>query len=326
MATVLLQTHPPTVTAPSTKHLRIALAGCGIVGSELVRLITARHHAQLSIIAVLVRDLTKERTVPLPRSCFTDDVTHFLACDADVIVEAIGGISPAQHIAYHALARGARFITANKALLAHSGDTLLALARRSGTEIDYEAAVGGGVPVVRALRHSLRNVPVRRISGILNGTTNYILTRIERGDSFAQALAGAQANGFAEADPSRDLDGLDAADKLRVLAWTAYGVAPRSLEVECAGISPATEQLVRDAQARGQNVRLIATCTRDDDGAVRAYVRPELVPADSPFGRAVNEQNVITLDLGWSQEITLAGPGAGALPTATALLGDILCC
>jgi homoserine dehydrogenase len=333
MPTALLRSHLRTQAPAPVKHLRIALAGCGVVGGELVRLISARssqiearQQLRLSIEKVLVRDVTKPRSVPIPKSLFTSDVAQFLACDADIIVEAIGGLTPAFVIAGTALSRGKRFITANKALLADCGDGLVALADSTGGHIDFEAAVGGGVPVVRALRHSLRNVPVRSIRGILNGTTNFILTRIELGDSFAEALAAAQANGFAEADPSRDLNGLDAADKLRVLAWTAFGVAPRSINVACEGISAGTEQLVRYARTRGENVRLIATCTRDADGAVHACVRPELVPCDSPFGRAINEQNVIALDVGWSQDITLTGPGAGGLPTATALLGDILCC
>jgi homoserine dehydrogenase len=333
MPTTLLRS-PARVSAPrETRTLRIALAGCGVVGSELVRLIFARareienqQQLRLSIETVLVRDTSKERDVPLPHSVFTNDVTQFLACDADVIIEAIGGLSPANLIAHQSLSRGTRFITANKALLAESGAGLLALARSRGVDVDFEAAVGGGVPVIRALRHSLRNVPVRSIRGILNGTSNYILTQIERGSSFAEALACAQANGFAEADSTRDLNGIDAADKLRVLAWVAYGIAPDSIEVECEGILPDPEQLVRIAQLRDQRVRLIATCTRDISGVVRACVRPEFVAYDSPFGRATDEQNVITLDLGWNQEITLAGPGAGGLPTATALLGDLLCC
>jgi homoserine dehydrogenase len=305
--------------------VRVALAGCGVVGSELARLISQRH-PNLSIESVLVRDVTKERAVPLPRSLFTNDVDSFLATEADIVVEAIGGLSPAQQIARHVLVRGKRFITANKALLAQSGDTLLDLAHSNGAHIDFEAAVGGGVPVVRALRHSLRNVPVRRIRGILNGTSNYILTRIERGDSFAEALASAQASGFAEADSSRDLNGLDSADKIRVLAWAAYGVSPQAIDVECEGVLPDPEQLVRNASVQGKRVRLIASCERDGNDVVRASVKPELVASESPFGRAVDEQNVITLDLGWNQEITLAGPGAGGLPTATAILGDILCC
>ena len=326
MPATLLRAELRAPTTTPVRHQRIALAGCGVVGSELVRLIAARPDLPLSIEAVLVRNIDKPRAVPLPHSIFTDDVARFLACDADVIVEAIGGLTPAFHIARTALARGQRFITANKALLAHSGDALLALARSTGGDVDFEAAVGGGVPVVRALRHSLRNVPVRRIRGILNGTTNYIFTRIERGYSFEQALVEAQANGFAEADPSRDLNGLDAADKLRVLAWVAFGVAPQSLHVECNGVPADPERAVREARAHGQTVRLIATCLRNADGTIHASVRPELVDIDSPFGRATDEQNVITLDLGWNQEITLSGPGAGGVPTATALLGDLLCC
>ena len=326
MSATLLRVEHRVPTARPTRHIRIALAGCGIVGSELVRLIAARPDLSVSIARVLVRDVGKPRAVPLPQSIFTDDVATFLAADADVVIEAIGGLTPAFHIARTALGRGQRFITANKALLAHSGETLMAVARSSGAEVDFEAAVGGGVPIVRALRHSLRNVPVRRIRGILNGTTNYIFTRIERGYSFEQALREAQANGFAEADPARDLNGLDAADKLRVLAWVAFGVAPNSLQVQCNGVPSDSESVVREARLQGQTVRLIATCARDEYGGLRASVRPELVPADSPFGRANDEQNVISLDLGWNQEITLSGPGAGGLPTATALLGDLLCC
>ena len=333
MVTTLMRSHPRSEAAPHVRHVRIALAGCGVVGSELARLVAARgreiedrHQLRLSIETVLVRDVTKQRAVPLPPSRFTADVAQFLACDADVVVEAIGGESTAYEIARTALARGTRLVTANKALLAQCGDGLVALARSSGAGIDFEAAVAGGVPVVRTLRHSLRNVPVRQIRAILNGTTNYIFTRMEAGSSFEEALADAQANGFAEADPSRDLSGLDAADKLRVLAWLAYGVAPHAIDVDCRGLLPDPDRLVREAQASGQRVRLIASCTRNDDGAISAYVRPELVSPDSPFGRATNEQNVVELDVGWSQPITLTGPGAGGLPTATAILGDILCC
>lgn len=303
----------------------VALAGCGVVGSELARLIAA-HRTDFEVVSVLVRDVQKARDVPLSRSIFTNDVAEFLAYKADIVVEAIGGISPAERIARTALARGARFVTANKALLAECGDELIALARGTGGSIDFEAAVGGGIPVVRALRSSLRNAPVRRIQAILNGTTNYILTRLENGASFDVALAEAQSNGFAESDPSRDLNGVDTADKLRVLAWLAFGVAPRTLDVTCEGVLPDPERLVRAASARGACVRLVATCERNGGGAVYASVKPELVARDSAFGRTLDEQNAIIVDFGWNQPITLSGPGAGGVPTAAALLGDILCC
>lgn len=314
------------VCGGNMRHVRVGLAGCGVVGGELTRLLAAyrtqieeQHHVCLKIVSVLVRDAAKIRAVPLERDLFTNDVSRFLAHEADVVVEAIGGLSPAERIARATLERGARFVTANKALLAESPPELLA-------NIDFEAAVGGGIPIVRALRNSLRNTPVRRISAILNGTTNYILTRMERGASFEAALADAQRSGFAEADPSRDLNGIDTADKLRVLAWLAFGVPPRTLDVFCQGVLPDPYQLVRAAAAEDSRVRLIGTCERADNGEIRASVRPKLVARDSAFGRTLDEQNVIVVDFGWNQPITLSGPGAGGLPTASALLGDLLCC
>ncbi|HUP88101.1 MAG TPA: hypothetical protein VM100_02000, partial [Longimicrobiales bacterium] len=153
---------------------------------------------------------------------------------------------------------------------------------------------------------------------------NYILTRIEQGETFDEALSQAQENGFAEADSSRDLNGTDSADKLRILAWIAFGVRPADLHVEVRGILPNPEQLVSEAKHQGGCLRLIAQCERTADG-VRASVAPTIVPLDSAFARNVDEQNLISIDLGWRQPIILTGPGAGGLPTATALLGDVVC-
>ncbi|HUP89909.1 MAG TPA: homoserine dehydrogenase, partial [Longimicrobiales bacterium] len=276
--------------------MRVALAGCGVVGSELTRII-GRQAADCEVVRVLVRDTGKERSVPVARNLFTDDVDDFLSCEADVVVEAIGGFDPSHQIARATLARGARFVTANKALIAQSGDELLALARTTGGRIDFEAAVGGGIPVIRSLRNSLRNTRVQSIAGILNGTTNYILTRIEQGETFDEALSQAQENGFAEADSSRDLNGTDSADKLRILAWIAFGVRPAELHVEVRGILPNPEQLVSEAKHQGGCLRLIAQCERTADG-VRASVAPTIVPLDSAFARNVDEQNLISIDLG----------------------------
>ena len=296
--------------------MRVALAGCGVVGSELSRIIDARYE----VTSVLVRDTRKQRAVPLPCSVFTDDVGEFLASDADIVVEAIGGVEPAHRIARATLERGARFVTANKALIARNGDELVALAEQTGGRIDFEAAVGGGIPVIR----SLRNAQVKRISGILNGTTNYVLTRIEQGDSFEDALLQAQQNGFAEADSTRDLNGTDSADKLRILAWLAFGVRPADLDVAVRGILPDAEQLVSEAKHAGCRVRLIAQCEKTEAG-VSASVQPVAVPADSAFAHTLDEQNLISIDLGWRQPIILTGPGAGGIPTAMALLGDVTC-
>jgi homoserine dehydrogenase len=184
--------------------------------------------------------------------------------------------------------------------------------------------VGGGIPVIRSLRSSLRNAPVKRIAGILNGTSNYVLTRIEEGDSFEEAIKQAQRNGFAEADSTRDLNGTDSADKLRILAWIAFGVRPADLDVAVTGILPDPERLVSEAKHAGCRVRLIAQCEQTANG-VHASVSPVAVPLDSAFARTTDEQNLISIDLGWRQPIILTGPGAGGLPTATALLGDLVC-
>jgi len=334
MTVSLLQTIPRPAhsqNAPRARHVRVALAGCGVVGSELARLIDAHapaiesaQHIRLEVVSVLVRDTLRARSVPVARNRFTNDVPEFLASNADIVVEAIGGLEPAGRIARATLARGGRLVTANKALIADAGDELVALARTNGARIDFEAAVGGGIPIIRSLRNSLRDAPVQRIAAILNGTTNFILTRIEEGASFADALAAAQAAGFAEADPTRDLDGTDSADKLRILAWLAFGLAPRDVDVRCIGVLPDPEALVREAHARGEAVRLVARCERQG-ARVTASVQPLRVPRGSLFARTIDEQNVISLDLGWNQPIVLSGPGAGGRPTATALLGDLVC-
>lgn len=333
MTLTVARAETPQTQARTLRTVRIALAGCGVVGGELVRLIhrqagaiAASHGVRLEIASVLVRDVARPRAVPIPASVFTADAGRFLECDADVVVEAIGGVTPADRIARAALGRGASLVTANKALLAECGEELRQLARTRGGKLEFEAAVGGGIPVVRALRRSLRNAPVRSVQAILNGTSNYILTRIEQGTSYAAALVDAQHRGYAEADPSRDLNGTDSADKLRVLAWLAYGVAPGDLAVTCHGLLPDPEALVRTAAALGKCVRLVATCERTESGELRASVAPQLVARDSVFARTVDEQNVVVVDFGWSQPIVLSGPGAGGLPTASALLGDVLCC
>lgn len=332
MSSAVLLAQPRLSEQPALRTVRIALAGCGVVGGELARLIhrcgpevERQQGVKLEIVTVLVRDAGKARHVPLARSLFTTDVDHFLSARADIVVEALGGVDTARRIAHATLGRGARLVTANKALLAEHADELLGVARSHGGTLDFEAAVGGGIPVVRALRQSLRNASVRRIDAILNGTTNYILTRIEHGESFGAALRSAQLNGFAESDPTRDLNGLDTADKLRVLAWLAFGVSPVALPVHVCGIGPQVEPLVCAAAAQNACVRLIGTVERSDSGVVSASVEPRLVPRDSVFGRTVDEQNAVVADFGWNQPITLSGPGAGGLPTATALLGDILC-
>lgn len=301
----------------------VALAGCGAVGGALARLLHRVRELDgrpVAITRVLVKRPHEVRPV-YPRSV-TLELDEFLTTRADVVVETIGGIEPARTIARHVLGRGGRLVTANKALIAAHGAELAELARESGGWLGFDAAVGGGVPVVRTLRDSLRGLPVRSISGILNGTANYVLTRLESGVTLEAALAESRARGLAEADATRDLDGRDVADKLAILAWVAWGVDPDVVRVDRVGLLPDPEGLVRRAAESGRRVRLVGRCSIAG-GTVRARVRPEVVAGTSALGGTLHEQNRVEITLGWREPLTLAGPGAGGEPTATALWGDI---
>ncbi|HEX6748213.1 MAG TPA: homoserine dehydrogenase [Longimicrobium sp.] len=319
----------PRIVRPP-RVVRIALAGCGVVGGELVRLlahgadeIRTRHRLRFDLASVLVKHPDRPRPDELDRRALTTDVDAFLATDAEVFVEAIGGIEPALRIARTVLGAGRRLVTANKALLAAHGPELAALARRTGGRLDFESAVGGGIPIVRALRDSLGLTGISAIRGVLNGTTNYILTRLGEGWRYADALADAQARGFAEANPARDLSGEDAADKLRILAWLAFGIAPGGLVVRRRGITPDPERLAADAALLGGIPRLVAEVVDTGDG-IAAAVEPVIVPAASELGRTRDEENAIVIESRWNGRVRLAGPGAGGAPTASALLGDVL--
>ena len=316
--------------ARGPRVVRIALAGCGVVGGELVRLlahgadeIRARHGLRFELASVLVKHPDRPRPEELPRGVLTTDVDDFLRADAAVWVEAIGGRDPALRIARTVLGAGKRLVTANKALLAEHGPELAALARRSRARLDFESAVAGGIPVVRALRDSLGLTGIRSIRGVLNGTTNYILSRLADGWRYADAVADAQARGFAEASPARDLSGEDAADKLRILGWLAFGVAPGALLVRRRGIVPHPERLATDAALLGGVPRLVAEVVDTGDG-IAASVEPVIVPAASELGRTRDEENAVVIDSRWNGRVRLSGPGAGGAPTASALLGDVL--
>jgi homoserine dehydrogenase len=272
---------------------------------------------------VLVRDLARERCAPFDRALLTADVDEFLAADADVVIEAIGGVEPARRIARTTLAAGRELVTANKELLAAHGTELTALAARHGAALRYDAAVGGGVPVLRLLDDALGAGTPAAVRGILNGTSNFVLTRLEEGASLDAALHAARAAGFAEADASRDLDGRDAAAKLALVAWAAFGIAPEALAVRRRSLLPDPARYVRLAARVERSVRQIAECARVGD-AVIASVEPVLVERDSAFARTSDEQNRVEVHTGWSAPLCASGPGAGGLPTATALLSDLV--
>ena len=313
------------------REVRLALAGCGVVGGGLVRLlhdareeIASRFDVHFSLASVLVRNPTRERHVPVADSLFTSDLNTFLSTDADVVVEAIGGEEPAQTIAASALAHGRKFITANKELIAGAGDRLCRLADESGTSLDFGAAVGASAPVISTLRDLLGASPPRAVRGILNGTSNFVITQIERGQELDAAINAARQRGLAEADCSKDLDGRDAAAKLAITAWVAFGIAPAALRIRRNSLLPHLSELVRVATALGGRLRLLAECVQLNGNAVVASVEPTIVSAASGFARTIGEENRIEIDQGWSAPLTVSGPGAGAEPTAAALLSDLL--
>lgn len=315
---------------PAPALVRVALAGCGVVGSALLRVFASRrealaqrHGIEIVLTRVLVRDVGRRRDATFDPALLTSDVEQFLAVEADVVIEAIGGLDPARRIAETVLGRGQPLVTANKLLLASHGSALSVLARRHRTTLRYDAAVGGGVPILRVLDESLGAGGPARVRGILNGTANFVLTRIENGASFDVALDLARVAGFAEADASRDLDGRDAADKIALVAWAAFGAAPETLPIRRTSLLPDPERYVSLAARLGARVRHVAECALVGSEVV-ASVEPLLVAADSALARTRDEGNHAEVFTGWRAPLCASGPGAGGLPTAIALLSDLV--
>jgi homoserine dehydrogenase len=326
--------YPETLTTgsvPAARTVRVALAGCGVVGGGLVRLlheaapaIGARFGVRFDLTSILVRDVTRERNLPLEARLFTNNLDAFLAHDVDVIIEAVGGEEPARTIAASALRRGKKLITSNKELVALHGDSLSALALEKQVGLDFGAAVGGSAPVISTLRDLVGASTPVSVRGILNGTSNYVITLLERGASLESALISARERGLAEADCSRDLDGRDAAAKLAIISWITFGIRPPDLLIRRTSLVPGIERLVRLAAGEGFHVRLIAECAQLPRCRVAAAVEPVIVASQSAFGRTIFEDNRVEVDLGWPSPLSVSGPGAGGRPTAAALLSDLL--
>jgi homoserine dehydrogenase len=241
----------------------------------------------------------------------------------DVLVEAIGGTTTAAGLVETALRRGIRVVTANKALLGERGADLVALATAHGTRIDFEGAVCGAIPIVRCVRNGAAGVGITKVSGILNGTSNYVLEQVTGGATFAEAVATAQRLGYAEADPTRDLSGQDAEDKLRILAWLAFGIAPASLHVYRRGLDPEVARWASSVAREGDRVKLIASCARVD-GQLVARIEPTRVSGDDAWAQVKGPFNRIVIESASAGSIEFQGPGAGGLATAGAVLSDVL--
>jgi homoserine dehydrogenase len=315
--------------------VRVGLLGCGTVGTALIGLlqrqapsIHARTGLLLAIQRVAVRNASKDRGVDLPPDVFTNDPQQVVAADdVDVVVEVMGGIEPARTLLLDAVKAGKPVVTANKELLANVGAEIFAAAEVAGVDVLFEAAVAGGIPLVRPLRESLLGEPVERVLGIVNGTTNYILTRMtEAGTSYAEALAEAQRLGYAEADPTADVEGFDAGAKISILASIAFGVKVVAGDVYHEGISALTADDISYATRKGYVVKLLAIAERFDaeDRRVGVRVHPVLLPATHPLASVRESFNAVFVQGSAVGDLMFYGRGAGGDPTASAVLGDLI--
>jgi len=318
----------------ATSTVRVALLGCGNVGSALAQLlltrqddIAARTGIRLELVAIAVSVANRTRPATIPGELFVTDAATLVARDdVDVVVELIGGLHPAQELIEAALRAGKPVVTANKAVLAVSGAELAELADASGVDLLYEAAVAGAIPIVRTLRESLAGEQIVRVMGIVNGTTNFILTRMEEdGVDFADALAEAQHLGLAERDPTADVEGHDAAAKAAILAALAFGSDVVDVDVHREGISGIRAVDVAYANRLGYSVKLLAVAELVDGGPeLSVRVHPAMVPKAHPLASVRGAFNAVFVEGAVSGELMLYGRGAGGEPTASAVLGDLV--
>lgn len=308
----------------------LGLLGFGVVGSAVYRLIEEGQPwdrsppgVPLAVRRVAVRDPERVRNPALPPEIVTTDPWSVVEDPAiAVVIEVMGGVEPARSLVLRALDLGKAVVTANKELVARYGPELLDAASRAGTEVYFEASVAGGIPIVRPLCEMIVG-GVERVVGVVNGTTNFILTRMAAGETFEDALRTAQEAGYAEADPSADVDGHDAARKIAILAGLAFQTFIPPDSVPVAGIRGVTSEDMRYGLRRGLVLRLVAEAYRTPRG-VAIGVGPAFVPASHPFGQAVGVENVVVVQGRTVGDVLFAGPGAGGLPTASAVVADVL--
>lgn len=313
--------------------LRVALAGLGTVGGGVVKLldrnaalIARRAGRPIEVVAVSARDRSRDRGFDLGRFRWADDSAELARmADVDAVVELVGGADgPALTLARATLAAGKSLVTANKAMLAHHGLELAQAAEAAGAALKFEAAVAGGVPVIKGLREGAAANQVARVYGVLNGTCNFILSTMEEtGRDFADVLAEAQARGFAEADPSFDIDGVDAAHKLAVLASLAFGTRPAFAGVGAHGIRHVLAADIAEAAALGHRVRLVGVAEADAHGLFQR-VHPHLVPFAHPLAHVTGATNAVVIEGDFVGRLLFQGPGAGEGPTASAVVADLI--
>jgi len=315
------------------RPIRIGLLGAGSVGSQVARLLienreelAKRVGAELELVGIAVRNKSAKRDFEPPKELITEDAESVIL-GSDIVIELAGGIEPAKTWIKMALNAGADVITANKALIAAHGSELTALAQQFGAQLYYEAAVGGAIPIIRPLRASLAGDKINRVMGIVNGTTNYILDQMETtGASFEDALSEAQALGYAEADPTADVEGFDAASKAAILAGLAFHSEMPVEKVYREGITSITALQIETARQAGYTVKLLAICERageSGEGLV-ARVHPTLIPLDHPLAAVRGAYNAVFVEAESAGRLMFYGAGAGGKETASAVLGDLV--
>ncbi|MBM36519.1 MAG: homoserine dehydrogenase [Actinomycetota bacterium] len=316
----------------SPSPVRVGLLGCGTVGGALARIIhadadriAARTGVRLEVAGIAVRNLSADRDVSFPEEVFTREPQALVGSpDVDIIVETIGGIEPARQLVIDSLKSGKPVITANKELVANVGQELFEAASAGGVDLLFEAAVAGGIPLIRVLRDSLAGERIRRVMGIVNGTTNFILTKMtEEGADYADVLAEAQSLGFAEADPTADVEGGDAAAKAAILATIAFGAKVVAGDVYQEGISQVSKADIAAASHMGHVIKLLAIA-ESDGGEVAVRVHPTMVPHNHPLAAVRESFNAVFLEGSEVGDLMLYGRGAGGGPTASAMLGDLI--
>ncbi|MBB5831089.1 homoserine dehydrogenase [Brachybacterium aquaticum] len=325
----------PAVPDPSTlPALRVAVLGAGTVGAEVLRLIAQqgddlahRIGGRLEVIGISVRDRSKDRGEHVPAALLTDDPSA-LVREADLVIEVMGGIEPARSLLLEAMAHGASVVTANKALLAQDGAALYEAADDHGVDLYFEAAVAGAIPLVRPVRESLAGDRIQRVLGIVNGTTNYILDAMTRtGLGFQEALTSAQELGYAEADPTADIEGHDAAAKASILASLAFHSRVRLADVHCEGITDVSAQDIAAAARMGRTIKLLSIVERieEENGErISARVYPALIPHTHPLASVSEAYNAVFIEADAAGSLMFYGQGAGGAPTASAIMGDVV--
>ncbi|GEN78362.1 homoserine dehydrogenase [Actinotalea fermentans] len=312
--------------------VRVALIGCGTVGTEVARLLltnadelTARVGDEVRLVGIAERSTEAERDPVIPRELLTTDWQGLVA-RSDVVIELIGGVEPARTMILGAMAAGASVVTANKELLGKDGPTLYAAAEAAGVDLYYEAAVGGAIPLIRPVRESLAGDRITRVLGIVNGTTNYVLDQMATtGEDLALAVKQAQAHGYAEADPTADVEGFDAAAKAAILASLAFHTRVSTADVHREGITAVTAEDVAWAAETGHVLKLLAVAERlPGDAGVVARVHPALVPLAHPLAGVRGAFNAVFVEAEAAGPLMFYGQGAGGVPTASAVLGDVM--